>query len=295
MLPYPCRTSFAVAALLVTTVLIRPAASAQRPSERTLTLRSATFGNTRTLRVLLPADYDAPANSNKRYPVFYFTDGRAAWDAWRVPSTFRSLWERNAIPPWIVVGIDNGGSVIESKDPLRDRASEYLPYADQSWQDAPPTPRGDRFPAFLIGEVIPLVDRAFRTTTGDGAVGLAGASYGAAVALYTALRHPGRIGRLLLESPSLHIGDGKLLNDAARASAWPERVYVGVGTEEGDSPEARSAMVTDARQLHATIIGRVPGIRAHLLVSPGARHWYDAWAERLPAALKFLLADPPAR
>jgi enterochelin esterase-like enzyme len=290
----PHRPSSYVAWLL-TAVLAAPAISAQEAEERTLTLKSTVFGNTRTLRVLLPPGYARRANDNTRYPVFYFTDGRAAWDAWRVPSTFKNLWQRNAIPPWIIVGIDNGGSTVESKDPLRDRASEYLPYPDQSWQDAPPTPRGDRFPTFLITEVIPLVDRTFRTNTGDGSVGLAGASYGAAVALYTALQHPNRVGRLLLESPSLHIGEGKLLNDAAGATQWPARIYVGVGTDEGDAPDARAAMVADARRLHATIVGRIPAIRAHLLVSPGARHWYDAWAERLPAALKFLLADAAIR
>ena len=32
---------------------------------------SRVFGNVRTLRVLVPPDYDAPTNRTRRYPVLY--------------------------------------------------------------------------------------------------------------------------------------------------------------------------------------------------------------------------------
>ncbi|NOT07173.1 MAG: esterase family protein [Gemmatimonadales bacterium] len=271
-------------------------AGAQEPSPRSLQLKSEVFGNTRNLRVLLPIGYDAPENAARRYPVFYFTDGIAAWNAWGVPAVVKELWGKGTIPAFIFVGIDNGGSTAESKAPVRDRASEYLPYPDQTWVEAPPEPRGERFPKFLFDEVMPLVNGALRTAPAGGCTGLAGASYGAAIALYTAMKHPSRFGFLLLESPSLHIGDGRLLKDAAATAVWPQRVYIGAGTAEGDTPEAQSRMTIDANTLRGTLDRAAPRPSALLTIKEGAKHWYDAWNERLPGALTFLLSgDKGAR
>jgi enterochelin esterase-like enzyme len=257
----------------------------------TLELKSRVFGNTRNLHVLLPPAYDEPGRERDRFPVFYFTDGVAAWDAWGVPSVVEQLSARREIPDYIFVGIDNGGSTRESTSPARDRASEYLPYADQSWTDAAPEPKGDRFPAFLFDEVMLLVGQHVRTTTDGPVTGLAGSSFGGAVALYTALKHPDRIGLLLLESPSLHIGHEQLLKDAAVAARWPIAVSIGVGTAEGDTPDARALMVRTVRQLDDILRVRAPATRERLVVVEGAEHWYDAWRARLPDALRFLLTS----
>ena len=263
--------------------------SAQDNAARILTLKSRVFENTRHLRVLLPPGYHAPANRDRRYPVCYFTDGIAAWDAWAVPETANALWRHKKITELIFVAIDNGGSTRESTDPLRDRAGEYLPYPDQTWTEHPPEPRGKRFPRFLFEEVLPLVNAEYRTR--PDAIGLAGSSYGGAVALYTAITHPGRIGFLLLESPSLHIGDERLLADAAAARQWPGLIYLGAGTAEGDTPRARQQMVTNLRRLQATLEKLANGPRLHVVIQEGGVHWYDAWKARLPEALEFLYAQ----
>src|SRR4051794_26816643 len=57
-----------------------PIGSLERPQFsriQLLDLRSKTYGNSRKIRVLLPPGYAA---GNLSYPVFYFTDGRAAFD-----------------------------------------------------------------------------------------------------------------------------------------------------------------------------------------------------------------------
>ncbi|MCM2313277.1 MAG: alpha/beta hydrolase-fold protein, partial [Steroidobacteraceae bacterium] len=45
------------------------------------TLDSKVFGNSRTIRVLLPPGYDAPGNQSRRYPVLYLLDGQNLFDA----------------------------------------------------------------------------------------------------------------------------------------------------------------------------------------------------------------------
>src|SRR2546423_1000740 len=96
-------------------------------------LTSQVFHNTRTLRVWLPPGYHAADAQNRRYPVLYLNDGQNLFDActsifnhqeWRVDETANELIRGGKVPPLIVVGIDNAGG--------RDRAREYLPYADDS-------------------------------------------------------------------------------------------------------------------------------------------------------------------
>lgn len=264
------------------------------PSVAKLTLRSKVFDNTRALRVLIPPGYDDPKNRTVRYPVFYFLDGIAAFDAWGVPSTAKALWRQHVIPPMLFVGIDNGGSTLESSNPVRDRASEYLPYPDQSWttSDAP-LPRGGLLPAFLFDEVMPLVNTHYRTTTNPAMIGLAGDSFAGAAALYIAMKYPDRIGFLLVESPSLHIGGGRLLTEARNATAWPSVVYLGVGSEEGETAEIQAEMLNNVRTLGSSLRERQPTVRIHLEVAAGGAHSYGAWHQRLPGALRFLFEAPP--
>ncbi len=276
---------------LVAAALAAPPALAAQARDTTLSLTSRVFDNTRTIRILLPPGYHDPANAARRYPVFYFTDGVAAWHGWGVPEVAQQLWDEGAIPHYIFVGIDNGGSTIESTEPARDRAEEYLPYPDPSWTESPPEPRGQLFPAFLFDEVMPLVAESFRVDPDPGLTGLAGDSFAGAITLYTGIKYPHRLGMLLIESPSLHVGNGQLIDDAAHAGSWPSAIYLGVGTAEGDTPETQQRMVSLVRELAEVLGARTAGSRVGLLEVEGGTHWYDSWKERLPRALLFLLAE----
>lgn len=250
-----------------------------------LTLHSKIFGNARTIRVWVPSGYDDASQSKSNYPVFYFTDGIAAFHGRQLDATANQLIEAGKIPTTIFVGIDNGGSTVESKNPGSDRANEYLPYPDASLIPAVPKPQGTRFPDFLEKEVRPLVESRYRINQNE--VGLAGASYGAAIVLYTVLERPGKYRWLFLESPSLYIDNDRLLRRAAQFHQWPPKIYIGAGTEEGEG-DAKREMVDDVKRL-AGAIGHDP--RTCVFIVPGARHGEDAWRSRLPAALGFLLGS----
>lgn len=265
-----------------------PGSDGSPPRIVELELRSEVFGNTRLLRIALPAGYDDAVNRGRRYPVFYFLDGTPAFGPWGAPDVSRRLVASGEMPPTIVVGIDNGGLTSSTTNPVRDRASEYIPYSDPTWTDDAPIPRGNLFPRFLVDEVMPRIDAEFRTLAGPENTGLAGASYGGAAALYTVLTRPGIVGRLLLESPSLQLGDGHLFSDADRSTRWPEAVYIGVGTEEGETPEIHEQVLSWAQRLRDIVATRAPDTRLKLVVQPGGTHWYTSWGERLPAALSFL-------
>ena len=56
-------------------------------------LVSDVFDNKRTIRVLLPPSYFEPKQAERRYPVFYFTDGWDAWHGWGLPEVAEQLWD----------------------------------------------------------------------------------------------------------------------------------------------------------------------------------------------------------
>jgi enterochelin esterase-like enzyme len=268
---------------------------------------SETFGNSRVLRVLLPAGYDLPANRGRRYPVLYLNDGQNLFDArtstftgreWRVDETVKALADAGRIPPLIVVGIDHAGR--------RARFHEYFPYPDRFLQPPDPTPQGRRYPAFLVDEVIPFVERRYRADRNAAHRGLGGSSAGALAAIYAAAQRPGVFGRLLVESPSIYVDDAHVLKDAAQVRVWPERIALGAGTgEDGRTtcdPNATAPepeVVTDLRRF-ADVLGDagVDAARIRLTVTPCGTHDEAAWAARLPDALAFLYApdrpEPPS-
>lgn len=262
-------------------------------------IKSRVFDTTRTLRVLVPAGYDDPSNRARRYPVLYLNDGQSLFDStlayfnhieWRVDETVDSLVGRGAIPPLIVVGIDNGGR--------RRRPHEYLPYPDVSLQPPEPDPQGKRYPEFLIGEVMPFVGAHYRVLETPQHTGLGGSSYGGLVAVYTAAVRPGVFGRLLIESPSLYVDDGAVFRDAARQREWPARIYLGVGTNESGRPNCRPdapytpGIVTDVKRLKTLLRDAgVDSTRLRVVIEPCGVHDESAWARRLPAALVHLFGS----
>ena len=248
--------------------------------------RSLVFRNTRFLRVWLPPGYDDPENAGRRYPVFYMNDGQNLFEPatsfngveWQVDETSDRLIREGIVPPLIVVGMDNAG---------QDRIREYMPH--RSLQPVIMRVRGSRYPFFLIKEVMPFVARNYRVATGPQNTGLGGSSLGALIALYTAIVRPGVFGHLLLESPSLWASNRQIIKQSRAVKAWPERIFLAMGTAEAGRADRDRSMVDDAREL-AAILRRAGLDDRRLLVKidEGATHHESCWARRFPEALTFL-------
>jgi predicted alpha/beta superfamily hydrolase len=251
-------------------------------------LRSRVFGNRRTLRVWLPPRYDAPDNAARRYPVLYLNDGQNLFDTatafagveWQVDQTADRLIRQEVIRPMIFVGIDNA---------REERIREYIPYRTTS----PPVlrPRGTRYPEFLVREVMAFVAERYRVAKGPENTGLGGSSLGGLISLYVALVMPGVFGHLLLESPSLWVARRKVLREAGGFRAWPQRVFLAVGTREVGRDDKDRETVDSVR--HLVRIMQQAGLDEHRLrvrIDEDARHTESAWAARFPEALEFLFS-----
>jgi predicted alpha/beta superfamily hydrolase len=255
-------------------------------------LTSSIFGNTRAIRVLLPAGYDAPENAQRKYPVLYLLDGQNLFDEclsavshreWGVDETVGRLIAGKTLPALIVVGVDHAGA---------DRVREFLPYRDFVGDPSMGEPVGKRFPEFLAAEVMPLVNSRYRTLRGRANTGIGGSSYGGVAALYALLARPKEFGFVLLESTPLWMGMGQLVRDTAPLTAFPVKVYFGAGGREGSDPQETERMIALIRAVVANF--RAAGYddrNLRFVLDPQAAHNEDAWAQRLPGALKFLFGD----
>ena len=250
---------------------------------------SRVFRNTRFLRVWLPPGYEDAENSQRYYPVLYLNDGQNLFEAavsfggveWQVDETAERLIREGAVPPMIVVGLDNAG---------KDRLREYMPH--RSMNPVILRAQGRRYPDFLMKGVMPFIEQTYRVATSPENTGLGGSSLGALIALYTVMARPGVFGRLLLESPSLWASNRQAIKDSRTIRIWPERIYLGVGTTEAGSPERDRTVVDDVRELAAILRRAVLSEnRLRLVIQDGAGHSESAWAERFPEALRFLFGS----
>ena len=247
---------------------------------------SRIFRNTRMLRVWLPPGYSQPENEGRHYPVFYLNDGQNLFDPatayigvdWQADEAATRLIGEGKIFPLIIVGIDNA---------QKDRPKEYLPY--RTFYPRILRPQGNRYPDFLLDEVMPFVNQRYRIARGPENTALGGSSLGAIISLYTVMNRPEVFGGLLLESPSLFISNRQLLKSSRAFRKWPAKVFMAIGTKEVGGEDRDQQAVEDVRELEH--IFRRAGLRDDRLlvkIDEGATHSERDWAKRFPEALEFL-------
>ncbi|HEX7951004.1 MAG TPA: alpha/beta hydrolase-fold protein [Candidatus Limnocylindrales bacterium] len=136
--------------------------------------------------IWLPAGYEA---GSERLPVVYFLAGYTA-TASQVSLTLQQAIALADVssPPFILVLVTGanavqGGFYVNS--PITGR-----------WEDA------------IVDDLVPYVDRAYRTLPAPGSRGIAGHSMGGFGALHLAMRHPDVFGSVYALSPSLFDADG---------------------------------------------------------------------------------------
>lgn len=242
-------------------------------------------GADRDCLVWLPAGYDAPENATRVYPVLYLHDAQnlfakpaTAPAEWQVDETATRLIASGACEPFVVVGLPHAGAA---------RLSEYLNVP------AIPsvTPGGDKYVEWLVAEVLPRVQHAFRVESRPERVAIGGSSLGATIALRAATIHPEAFGMVLLESPPLRTGSAVAWDQWTTSIAtWPKRAYVGIGAAEtgdkSDKAAVNQAYVDAAKALDSRMT--LAGVEQVFVVGEHAEHTEAAWAARLPKALQFL-------
>lgn len=244
--------------------------------------------STRDLQVWLPEGYSAAENADRRYPVLYMMDGQNVFEQlpgvpgeWGADETAQRLIASGQVEPIIIVAVPHAGE---------HRLREYLPMGEIQGN------RGDggAFVSWMRREVMPRVERSFRTKGGAEHTAIGGASLGGAIALYASTRHPEVFGKAIVESLPLLYDDGR----AARVyldsvQEWPAKVFVGMGGREVSNNERdadrNAAYKAWAEELDKRLAqAGLDADHRRLRIDADANHNEVAWGQRFPEALEFL-------
>lgn len=244
-------------------------------------LPTSFFSNPHDLIVYIPPGYE---ESKDRYPVLYMQDGQNLFDPatafggqdWWADVTADELILSGAIKPLLIVGIYNAG--------VR-RISEYTPTRDRRIRKGG---KGDRYAAMVAREVKPFIDRQYRTRRGAADTGIGGSSLGALAALQAGLLFPRVFGNAAVMSPSVWWDDAATLLLVRRFRlAQRPRIWVDIGTQEGNSPQQ---IVQEARALRDVLAERgwANDVNLSYREYAGAPHNEAAWGARFGDVLRWL-------
>jgi pullulanase len=239
----------------------------------------APFLGGRRVWVYLPPGYDA---TSARYPVLYMHDGQNLFDVrtsfageWQVDEACETSIGNGSLRPIIVVGIENGPN----------RITEYTPWSDPSYGGG----GADAYLQAIRDQLIPEVDRRYRTLAGPNFRWMAGSSLGGLVSLYAGLAYSDTWTRVAALSPSLWWNNRQMITWAStRSRGGLQRVYQDMGTAEGSAQ-----YITDLRDMRTVFVSMGFGVNLDLLhvEAPGATHSETYWAQRTPGMLQFLAGN----
>ena len=195
---------------------------------------------------------------------------------WCAGETADALVTRGEIDSPILVGIYNTG---------RSRMSEYAPTRDRKFRKGG---KADRYAEMLAREIKPFIDHEYRTRKAAKHTAVGGSSLGGLASLVAGLHYPRVFGQAVVISPSVWWDNRAILQCVHEFSgAIRPRVWLDVGTAEGDSPDR---IVDDTRALYQALLEKGWRESTNLTYHEfhGATHSESAWAARFGAILSWL-------
>jgi predicted alpha/beta superfamily hydrolase len=160
-------------------------------------------------------------------------------------------------------------------------------------------PRGAEYTSWMLSEVMPRVERAFRVKSGPENTAIGGASLGAVIALHIASERPDVFGKVLLESmPLIGSASGVMKHFEGRKS-FPPVIYFAIGGQElGADPKnaEQNKQYADSaakfRALANTKAADSGQKNVQIVLDNEGTHDEATWARRFPAALRMLFVKP---
>jgi predicted alpha/beta superfamily hydrolase len=180
------------------------------------TLRSTAVKDSFSLFIHLPKSYHRDAS--QRYPVIYLLDGNAYFDEVKHSTGRFAKKKKLAIEP-ILVGIGYGNAYLMDSLRVRDYTFPPAPASDS----LPLSGGGENFYRFIQRELIPHIDRQYRTDTTQRT--LMGHSFGGYFVLYALLKDQTDkplFAHYVAASPSIDYGDGYLMQRLEQLIAGKE-------------------------------------------------------------------------
>ncbi len=206
--------------------------------------------NTRRVYVYLPAVYDTEGG---RFAALYVHDGGEYLERAKIATVLDNLIASGDIPPLVAVMVD----------PVN-RMTEY-------WAS-------DRYLTFLCDELVPEIERRYRTLTDRKQRAVMGASLGGLISTYAALSCPDLFSLVGGQSSALMLEQQKLSELVANVRRASFRFYFDVGKYEPSFIPAHQTLVSLLRKR------RWPVFYQELA---GGHNW-TSWRAHLRDLLMFL-------
>lgn len=169
------------------------------PEHETFTIVSKQLGETRTINVWTPKDYETSADS---LPVMYMADGGIKEDFPHIANTISELINAKKIKPIILVGIEN--------TQRRKDLTGFTQVAKDK-EIAPIVGGSEKFRDFIQEELIPEINQKYKTTNEKGIIG---ESLSGLFVVETFLLHPDMFDFYIAFDPSLWWNDEYLVKTA---------------------------------------------------------------------------------
>ena len=239
----------------------------------------------RTLAVWVPPGYSS--DTARRCPVLYLNDGQNLFDpetafagnAWYADDVAEREIRAGRVEPLILVGVAN----------TPDRIPEYGPRRSGRKRT---DDLSREYGRFLVEEVKPFIDAEYRTLPDAEHTGIGGSSMGGLIALHLCKWYPHVFGRCAAMSPALWWDREYFLQSVNVSPEWLDRcrVWLDMGTQEGNTEAGMQAMVRRVRRLAQlfTRQGMREGEQFHVEVIRGGLHNEAAWSDRFDRVLRFL-------
>jgi predicted alpha/beta superfamily hydrolase len=229
----------------------------------------------RRIWIKLPESY---SESNQEYPVIYMHDGQNLFDQatsfageWSVDETIdqgnASCWS-----DVIAVGIDNGGEY---------RIDELSPWVNAEYNEGG---QGEAYALFIVENLKPLIDSAFRTIEDRDHTVIMGSSLGGLISMYIWANHNEVFGRAAIFSPAFWFNEEIFDFVESNPVALNSEIYFVCGNSESTS------MVPDMEQMKNIIsTSGLPSEQIQYVVYQGGQHNESYWEIYFEQALPELV------
>ncbi len=250
--------------------------------------------NRRDIQIFLPPGYDT---AEARYPVLYLNDGQDVAQL-GLRETLATLLARGKVQPLLVVAIptdaerlqEYGTAVCANAQGLGSQAAAYA--------------------QFVLQELMPLINRHFRTKTGAPETAVLGASLGGLSAFDLAWNHPDHFGTVGVFSGSFwwrsatdceQFAPGRrIAHEMVRRGAFRphQRFWFQAGTQDEAADRDNNGVIDaiqDTLELieELTRLGYQRDKQVVYVQIKGGRHNYDTWSEALPQFLTWAFPPDP--
>jgi len=177
-------------------------------------INSPILGEERSVLVRVPANYE---RTNEKFPVVYMLDAHSPQNAMMAGIIEQQAWS-GQMPEMILVGIQN-----------TNRTRDLTPSDDGKGGSVG---GGAKFLQFIETEVIPLVEKNYRTQPFRV---FAGHSLGGLFTVYTFTARPDLFNAYIAASPVLHWDKDFVIKRAEELfkqnKGWKKTMYIGIGDE----------------------------------------------------------------